>query len=117
MVDLALSPSLESIGLTTRAAHRIRLIIATEGSGSALRIAVEGGGCSGFQYRFAIADAGEADDVRIEADGVTILIDQMSLPLLAGSTLDFKTDLMGESFRFENPNATANCGCGTSFSI
>ena len=110
------SPS-QNFSVTERAAKRIRTILATEPEGSKLRVSVSGGGCSGFQYGFAVETADAADDIRVERDGAVVLIDPISLPFLEGSTLDFVDDLMGQSFRVENPNATASCGCGTSFSI
>ena len=82
-----------------------------------LRVSVSGGGCSGFQYEFGFDQAKGADDLVIEKDGATVLVDSVSLPFVAGSVLDFVDDLMGQAFRVENPNATAACGCGTSFSI
>ena len=82
-----------------------------------LRVAVNGGGCSGFQYAFSFEQARQPDDLAVEQDGVTVLVDAVSLPLLAGSKLDFVDDLIGQSFRIENPHATASCGCGTSFSV
>ena len=110
------SPS-QNFSVTERAAKRIRTILATEPEGSKLRVSVSGGGCSGFQYGFAVETADAADDILVERDGAVVLIDPISLPFLEGSTLDFVDDLMGQSFRVENPNATASCGCGTSFSI
>jgi len=82
-----------------------------------LRVSVEGGGCSGFQYRFDMDSAQAADDLVIQRDGATVLIDQTSVGYLAGSEIDFVDDLIGASFRINNPQATASCGCGTSFSI
>ena len=82
-----------------------------------LRVSVEGGGCSGFQYKFDIERAKAADDLVITRDGATVLIDQVSLGYLAGSEIDFVDDLIGASFRINNPQATASCGCGTSFSL
>ena len=82
-----------------------------------LRVSVEGGGCSGFQYRFDMDRAQAADDLVIQRDGATVLIDQTSVGYLAGSEIDFVDDLIGASFRINNPQATASCGCGTSFSI
>ncbi|MEN9753777.1 MAG: hypothetical protein RLZ07_159 [Pseudomonadota bacterium] len=110
------SPS-QNFSVTERAAKRIRTILASEPEGSKLRVSVSGGGCSGFQYGFAVETADAVDDIRVERDGAVVLIDPTSLPFLEGSTLDFVDDLMGQSFRVENPNATASCGCGTSFSI
>jgi iron-sulfur cluster assembly accessory protein len=82
-----------------------------------LRVAVDAGGCSGFQYRFDLVDAAEPDDLRIEADGATALVDEMSLALLAGSQIEFIDELAGAEFRVRNPNAKSSCGCGVSFSI
>lgn len=106
-----------SFSVTERAAKRIKAILASEPSDAKLRVSVSGGGCSGFQYGFAVETASAEGDIRIERDGAIVLIDPTSLPFLEGSTLDFVDDLMGQSFRVENPNATASCGCGTSFSI
>ncbi len=105
------------ISLTERAARRIREIMDREPSGSMLRVSVNGGGCSGFQYAFDVERTRQADDVFVERDGATVLIDQVSLPFLEGSTIDFVDDLIGQSFKIENPQATASCGCGTSFSV
>ena len=104
------------ITVTPRAAARIHEI-AKGKELSALRIAVNGGGCSGFQYEFSLADNREAEDIAIEQDGATVLVDSMSLVYMAGSTVDFVDDLMGQSFRVENPQAKSSCGCGTSFSL
>ena len=106
-----------AITLTERAAARIRTILAADPSKSALRIAVNGGGCSGFQYEFNLADAAAEDDLVIERGGVKALVDPVSQGFLEGSEIDFVDDLMGQSFRIRNPNATSSCGCGTSFSI
>jgi iron-sulfur cluster insertion protein len=81
-----------------------------------LRVAVDGGGCSGFQYRFELAEAPEADDV-VLGSGPRVVVDPVSLPFLAGATIDFTEELIGARFAVENPNATASCGCGTSFSV
>ena len=91
--------------------------MAGEPSGSMLRIGVNGGGCSGFQYAFEIARERQADDAAVERDGVTVLIDPVSLQYMGGATIDFVDDLMGQNFKVDNPLATASCGCGTSFSI
>jgi iron-sulfur cluster assembly accessory protein len=106
-----------AITLTDRAAERIRSILAKEPGKTALRIAVNGGGCSGFQYEFALAEAAAEDDLVIERGGVRAIVDPVSQGFLAGAEIDFIDDLMGQSFRIRNPNATASCGCGTSFSI
>jgi iron-sulfur cluster assembly accessory protein len=106
-----------SITLTDRAAARIREILAKEPGKTALRIAVNGGGCSGFQYDFQLAEAAESDDLVIEHMGVMALVDSVSQDFLKGAEIDFVDDLMGQSFRIKNPNATSSCGCGTSFSM
>jgi iron-sulfur cluster assembly accessory protein len=106
-----------AITLTERAATRIREILSRDPAKHALRIAVNGGGCSGFQYEFQLIDAAAVDDLVIEHQGAKAVIDPVSQGFLAGSEVDFVDDLMGQSFRIRNPNATASCGCGTSFSI
>ena len=105
------------ITLTERAARRINEIMAGEPSGSMLRISVNGGGCSGFQYAFDVDAARQDDDLVIERDGATLLVDEVSIQYIDGSVIDFVDDLMGQSFKIENPHATASCGCGTSFSV
>ena len=107
----------EGITITERAARRIGDILRTEASGAMLRLSVQGGGCSGFQYKFDVDRAQGSDDVSIVRDGVTVLIDQVSLQYLAGSEIDFVDDLIGASFKVNNPKAKASCGCGTSFSL
>ena len=107
----------QSITLTERAAVRIRDILAREPGKTALRVAVNGGGCSGFQYEFVLAEVPSEDDLVIERGGVRALVDPVSQGFLAGSEIDFVDDLMGQSFRIRTPNATSSCGCGTSFSI
>jgi iron-sulfur cluster assembly accessory protein len=106
-----------AVTISERAARRIGEILKGEGSGAMLRISVEGGGCSGFQYKFDIDRARADDDLVIERDSAVVLVDSASQPFLAGSELDFVDDLIGASFRVNNPNATASCGCGTSFSV
>ena len=106
--DLTLSPA---------AAKRIQAIGAKEGRALMLRVAVEGGGCSGFQYQFDLVDHANDDDLRIERDGAAALIDEMSLVLLKGSEIDFIDELAGAEFKIRNPNAKSSCGCGVSFSI
>jgi iron-sulfur cluster assembly accessory protein len=103
--------------VTDRAARRIAEIVAGEPATPLLRVSVEGGGCSGFQYKFDLVGAPEADDLVIEKNGVRVLVDPVSLGFLAGSRIDFVDDLIGSSFKVDNPQATASCGCGTSFSI
>jgi len=108
----------EPIGVSDSALRRIRQIIEREGrSDLKLRVSVSGGGCSGFQYGFELDDKTEEDDVVVERDGVTVVIDDMSLLYLMGSELDFVEDLTGSYFRMNNPNAASSCGCGTSFAI
>jgi iron-sulfur cluster assembly accessory protein len=103
--------------VTERAARQIGEILRREPPGTMLRVSVEGGGCSGFQYKFDMERDQATDDVAITRDGATVLIDRTSLGYLAGSEIDFVDDLIGASFRINNPQATASCGCGTSFSI
>jgi len=103
--------------VTRSAAARVAEIMKTEPPGSMLRISVEGGGCSGFQYRYDLVQERESDDLVLERAGATILIDQMSLQFMNGSEIDYVDDLIGAAFRINNPNATAGCGCGTSFSV
>jgi iron-sulfur cluster assembly accessory protein len=108
---------MDDITLTERAARRIGEILRREPPGAMLRVSVEGGGCSGFQYKFDIDRAQAADDLVIRREDATVLIDQISAGYLAGSEIDFVDDLIGASFRINNPQATASCGCGTSFSL
>lgn len=103
--------------VTDSAVRRIGEILARETAESALRVSVEGGGCSGFQYRFDVTHERGADDLVIEQAGATILIDKVSLDYLAGSRIDYVDDLIGAAFKIDNPQATASCGCGTSFSL
>ena len=103
--------------LTESAAARVRWIAEKQGKPAILRLAVEGGGCSGFQYKFELADAVEDDDTESETDGVKLVIDPVSLDLVAGCTVDFVESLGGAAFRVENPQAAAGCGCGSSFGI
>ncbi|MGA7712372.1 MAG: iron-sulfur cluster insertion protein ErpA [Rhizomicrobium sp.] len=105
------------VTVSARAAKQIAKIIAAEGKPSMLRLAVTGGGCSGFQYNFALDDARAEDDLAIEEGGVTVLIDSTSLEFLKGAEIDFVDDLIGAAFKVNNPNATSSCGCGTSFSV
>ena len=108
---------MEQFAVTERAAARIAEIVAAEASNAALRVAVLAGGCSGFQYRFELDRAPQPDDLVIERNGATVLVDPASLELLAGSELDYADELMGSYFAVRNPNAKSSCGCGTSFSI
>ena len=107
----------DKIQITDNAARRVAAILESEPAGSMLRVSVEGGGCSGFQYKFGFDVARCDGDLAIERDGVTVLIDAVSAPFLEGAAIDFVDDLMGQSFKITNPNATASCGCGTSFSV
>jgi len=106
-----------NVTVSTRAARRIGEILKGEPTGAMLRVSVEGGGCSGFQYKFDIERAKADDDLVIAQDAATVLIDPVSVNYLAGAEIDFVDDLIGASFKINNPNATASCGCGTSFSI
>ena len=103
--------------LSENAARRIKAIGESEGRPLMLRIAVDGGGCSGFQYRFDLVDAVEDDDLKVERDDAVALVDVVSLALLKGSEIDFVDELAGAEFRVRNPNAKSSCGCGVSFSI
>jgi len=106
--DLTLSPA---------AAERLKAISQAEGKPVMLRVAVEGGGCSGFQYQLDLVDQAEPDDLRVERDGAAALVDEVSLVLLKGSEIDFVDELVGAEFKIRNPNAKSSCGCGVSFSI
>ena len=108
---------MNDIDLSASAAARVSLIADKQGKPAILRLAVEGGGCSGFQYRFGLADGVDADDVAVERDGVTLVVDTISLDLVRGAQVDFVSDLGGSAFKVTNPNATAGCGCGSSFSV
>ena len=102
--------------VTDRAFARLAEIGAAQ-QGKALRVAVEGGGCSGFQYRFGLAESIEVDDIQAQGDGASLVIDPMSLDLVRGSAVDFVESLGGKSFKVTNPQAQAGCGCGSSFSV
>ncbi|USQ97769.1 iron-sulfur cluster insertion protein ErpA [Caulobacter sp. RL271] len=103
--------------LSENAARRIKAIASSEGRPLMLRVAVDGGGCSGFQYRFDLVDTVEDDDLKVERDDAVALVDVVSLALLKGSEIDFVDELAGAEFRVRNPNAKSSCGCGVSFSI
>jgi iron-sulfur cluster assembly accessory protein len=103
--------------VTERAAQRIGEILRQEPAGTMLRVSVEGGGCSGFQYKFDTERSKAEDDIVIQRAGATVLIDPVSLDYMAGSEIDFVDDLIGSSFKVNNPKATASCGCGTSFAL
>jgi iron-sulfur cluster assembly accessory protein len=109
--------SIENVTVTERAAQRIGNILSREPAGAMLRVSVEGGGCSGFQYKFDIDSTREDGDILIRRDDALVLIDSVSLAYLSGAEIDFIDDLIGASFRINNPNAKASCGCGTSFAL
>jgi iron-sulfur cluster assembly accessory protein len=113
----AANGSTTGVTVTERAAQKIGEILRREPVGTMLRVSVEGGGCSGFQYRFDTERERTADDIAIEKSGATVLIDPMSLSYMTGSEIDFVDDLIGSSFKVNNPKATASCGCGTSFAL
>jgi iron-sulfur cluster assembly accessory protein len=106
-----------SVTVSERAARRIGEILKAEPAGSMLRVSVEGGGCSGFQYKFGVETAKADDDIVIARDGAVVLIDPVSVDYMAGSEIDFVDDLIGASFKVKNPLAKASCGCGTSFAL
>lgn len=103
--------------LSPSAAARVAAIAAKQGKPAILRLAVDGGGCSGFQYRFGLADAPDADDLVVEVGEAVLVVDPVSLDLVAGSTVDFVESLGGSAFQVTNPNAASGCGCGSSFAI
>lgn len=105
------------VNVTERAARRISEIISGEAAGTMLRVSVKAGGCTGFQYAFDLVNDRENGDHVIEKAGATVLIDEISLPLMEGSEIDFVDNLIGASFKINNPKATETCGCGTSFTI
>jgi iron-sulfur cluster assembly accessory protein len=106
-----------AVRVSERAARRIGEILKKEPPGTMLRVSVEGGGCSGFQYKFDVERDIADDDLIIDGNGAVVLIDPVSLKYMDGAEIDFVDDLIGASFKVANPNATASCGCGTSFSI
>ncbi len=106
-----------TINLTLSAARRVAFIAEKQGKPAMLRLAVEGGGCSGFQYRFGLAEDVAEDDTVTETDGVKLVVDSVSLDLVAGCVVDFVESLGGSMFKVENPQATAGCGCGSSFAV
>ncbi|RZJ96446.1 MAG: iron-sulfur cluster insertion protein ErpA [Brevundimonas sp.] len=115
--ELATRSSSAPVALGAGAARRLAKLSDAEGHAVMLRVAVDGGGCSGFQYRFELVETADADDLRIEADGQAALIDPVSLPFLTGSVVDYVDELSGSQFVVRNPNAASSCGCGVSFSI
>lgn len=107
----------DPIQLTQSAAQRVAAIAQRQNKAAVLRLAVEGGGCSGFQYRFGLAESIEADDAMVETDGVKLVVDSVSLDLVRGSAVDYVENLGGAAFKVTNPQAASGCGCGSSFSI
>ena len=105
------------IEVSDAAAKRVAAIVSDEPDMNALRVSVEGGGCSGFSYKFDLTDTSTDDDIVIEKHGARVLVDPVSVMYMDGSVIDFVDELLGQSFQVRNPNATASCGCGTSFSI
>ena len=108
---------LSPVTLSSSAAKRVKKVLSGEAPGAVLRVAVDGGGCSGFQYNFTIVGGAAPDDLVLEREGATVVIDPMSIDYMRGSEIDFVDDLIGQSFKIHNPNATASCGCGTSFAL
>jgi iron-sulfur cluster assembly accessory protein len=106
-----------NVTLSETAAQRLNALTAAEGRPVLLRVAVEGGGCSGFQYNLDLVDAAQPEDLRIERDGAAAVVDDVSLAFLKGSVIDFVDELAGAQFRIRNPNARSSCGCGVSFSV
>ncbi|WP_018147050.1 iron-sulfur cluster insertion protein ErpA [Henriciella marina] len=108
---------MSDVTLSENAARRINAILAKQSDKDYLRVSVEGGGCSGFSYKFDLEDTKNDDDVIVERDGAQVLVDEMSMEFMRGSEIDFSNELIGAAFKINNPNATAACGCGTSFSL
>lgn len=106
-----------TIALSPSAAARVAWIAQKQGKPAMLRLSVEGGGCSGFQYRYGLAESVEADDTVVETDGVKLVVDSVSLDLVSGCVVDYVESLGGAAFKVENPNAVAGCGCGSSFAV
>jgi len=106
-----------AISMTDNAARRVAEIAVKLGKPPILRLSVEGGGCSGFQYRFGLAESVESDDIRADGSGASLVVDPISLDLVRGSAIDFVESLGGKSFQVTNPQAQAGCGCGSSFSV
>ena len=116
-VPTSLGMETAAITLSPAAAARVAAIAGKQAKPAILRLSVEGGGCSGFQYQFGLADAAEADDSVSETSGVKLVVDPVSLELVAGCVVDFVESLGGAAFKVENPQATAGCGCGSSFAV
>ena len=112
------APPAPAISISASAARRLATLVAEEANADLmLRVSVSGGGCSGFQYGFTFDAARHEDDATFERDGVRVVIDSVSLGLLAGAEIDFVEDLVGAAFQVRNPNATSSCGCGNSFAV
>jgi len=107
----------DTVTLSDSAAKRIAAILKTDADKKAMRVSVEGGGCSGFSYKFDLVDGEQDDDLILEKGDAKVLIDSLSLVYMGGSEIDFVDNLLGQSFQIKNPNAVASCGCGTSFSV
>lgn len=107
----------DGIGVSDACFAQLQTILASQGADKVLRVAVLGGGCSGFQYKFDLDESPADDDVVIEKDGLRVVVDSVSQPFLDGAVIDYKDELIGAHFAIDNPNATSSCGCGTSFSI
>lgn len=107
----------KDISISKQAAEKINNIISSEKKDLMLKISVLGGGCAGFSYKFDLVDNSEQGDIIIEEHGAKVIIDEVSVPYIQGSIIDYKNDLIGQSFEIKNPNATSECGCGTSFSL
>lgn len=107
----------QTVTLSQMAAKRIATVLAGEPGKTLLRVSVEGGGCSGFSYKFDLEAAQQDDDIIVERDGARVAIDPMSIVYMVGAEIDFVDNLLGQSFQIKNPNAVASCGCGTSFAV
>ena len=112
-----MATSISEIALTPAAAARVATIAERQNKPAILRLSVEGGGCSGFQYKFGLADAPAEDDMVAQTDGVRLVVDSISLDLVRGAQVDYVESLGGAAFQVKNPNAASGCGCGTSFSV
>ena len=116
--SLSTAPPVSGLSLTAQAAARVASLRQAQGNEKLmLRIAVSGGGCSGFQYGFSLDDTIRDDDLTFERDGVKVVVDEVSMDLLGGAEIDFVEEMIGSSFQIRNPNASSSCGCGTSFSL
>lgn len=113
----AMSVAETPVAISSSAASRIAMILSNEADATALRVSVEGGGCSGFQYKYELVGQPDGDDLVLEKEGAKVFIDPVSLEYMSGSVIDFVDDLIGQSFQINNPQAIAGCGCGTSFSV